>query len=72
MQDPFGVVRAVYRFAGMPLTEEARAAMWAWMERNPRNQRATHAYTLARFGLSQAQLERDFAAYRARHVLNTR
>lgn len=72
VQDPFGVVRAVYRFAGMPLTEEARAAMWAWMEDNPRNQRASHAYTLDRFGLSQAQLERDFAGYRARHVLNTR
>lgn len=72
VQDPFGVVRAVYRFAGMPLTEEARAAMWAWMEGNPRNQRASHAYSLDQFGLSQAQLERDFAGYRARHVLNTR
>ncbi|QYY33085.1 sulfotransferase [Cupriavidus pinatubonensis] len=72
VQDPFGVVRAVYRFAGMPLTEAARAAMWAWMEGNPRNQRAAHAYSLDQFGLSQAQLERDFAGYRARHVLNTR
>jgi len=70
VHDPLGVVQAVYRFAGMSLTEEARAGMWAWMERNPRNQRATHAYTLAQFGLSQEQLERDFAGYRARHVLN--
>ncbi|CAG9186376.1 sulfotransferase family protein [Cupriavidus pinatubonensis] len=72
VQDPFGVVREVYRFAGMPLTEASRAAMWAWMEGNPRNQRAAHAYSLEQFGLSQAQLERDFAGYRARHVLNNR
>jgi len=70
VRDPFGVAQAVYRFAGMPLTEAARAGMWAWMESNPRNQRAAHAYTPEQFGLSQAQLERDFAGYRARHILN--
>jgi hypothetical protein len=70
VSDPFGVAQAVYRFAGMPLTETARAGMWAWMESNPRNQRAAHAYTLDQFGLSQAQLERDFAGYRERHILD--
>ncbi|MNN28253.1 Sulfotransferase domain protein [compost metagenome] len=70
VRDPFGVAQSVYRFAGMPLTEAARAGMWAWMESNPRNQRAAHAYTPEQFGLSQAQLERDFAGYRARHVLS--
>ncbi|MCO4890778.1 sulfotransferase [Cupriavidus sp. WGtm5] len=70
VRDPFGVAQAVYRFAGMPLTEAARAGMWAWMESNPRNQRAVHAYTPERFGLSEAQLERDFAGYRALHILN--
>ncbi|WP_427307221.1 sulfotransferase family protein [Cupriavidus sp. H39] len=68
VRDPFGVAQAVCRFAGVPLTEAARAGMWAWMESNPRNQRAAHAYTPEQFGLSQAQLERDFAGYRARHV----
>ncbi|QRQ84096.1 sulfotransferase family protein [Cupriavidus oxalaticus] len=70
VRDPFGVAQAVYRFAGMPLTEAARAGMWAWMESNPRNRRAAHAYTPEQFGLSQAQLARDFAGYRARHVLS--
>ncbi|KHK51145.1 sulfotransferase [Ralstonia sp. A12] len=68
VRDPFGVVQAVYRFAGMPLTDAARAGMQAWMDSNPRNQRAAHAYAPAQFGLSQEQIERDFAAYRARHV----
>jgi len=71
VQDPFGVVRSVYRFANMPLTESARSAMWTWMESNPRNQRAAHAYTVAQFGLSHEQLAQDFAAYRARHVPGT-
>ncbi|ANH76132.1 sulfotransferase family protein [Ralstonia insidiosa] len=69
VRDPFGVVESVYRFAGMPLTDAARAGMQAWMDSNPRSQRAAHAYTLEQFGLSQAQIERDFAGYRARHVL---
>lgn len=68
VRDPYGVVESVYRFAGMPLTDAARAGMQAWMDSNPRNQRAAHAYAPAQFGLSQAQIERDFAAYRARHV----
>lgn len=68
VRDPFGVVQAVYRFAGMPLTAAARAGMQAWMDGNPRNQRAAHTYAPAQFGLSQEQIERDFAAYRARHV----
>lgn len=68
VRDPFGVVASVYRFAGMPLTDAARAGMQAWMDSNPRNQRAAHAYAPEQFGLSQAQIEHDFAAYRARHV----
>ena len=68
VRDPFGVVQAVYRFAGMPLTDAARAGMQAWMDGNPRNQRAAHTYAPAQFGLSQEQIERDFAGYRARHV----
>ena len=38
------------------------------MDSNPRNQRAAHTYAPAQFGLSQEQIEHDFAGYRARHV----
>jgi len=70
VSQPFGVVASVYRFAGLPLTEAVRAGMQAWMDANQRGQRAAHAYTLAQFGLSHAQLERDFARYRQRHVVS--
>jgi len=68
VRDPYGVVESVYRFAGLPLTDAARAGMQAWMDSNPRSQRAAHAYAPEQFGLSQEQIERDFAGYRARHV----
>lgn len=66
--DPFGVFEAVYRFAGMSFPDEVREAMRRWLAQNRRDKRAVHDYTLAQFGLSVAQLERDFAPYRARHI----
>ena len=66
--DPFGVFEAVYRFADMSFPDEVREAMRRWLAQNRRDKRAGHDYTLAQFGLSVAQLERDFAPYRARHI----
>lgn len=66
--NPLGVAEAVYRFAGMALDERSRAAMQDWLARNGRDRRAAHDYPIARFGFTDAQLARDFAAYRARHV----
>jgi hypothetical protein len=67
--DPFGVIERVYRFAGMPFPDDVRDAMKAWLSHNSRDKRAVHDYTLAEFGLSVEQLERDFAPYRERHIL---
>ena len=67
--DPFGVIERVYRFAGMSFTDDVRDAMKAWLSHNSRDKRAVHDYTLAEFGLSVEQLERDFAPYRERHIL---
>ncbi|MBN3792368.1 sulfotransferase [Burkholderia sp. Ac-20353] len=66
--NPLGVAEAVYRFAGMPLDADARAAMQDWLARNGRDKRAAHDYSIARFGFTDAQLAHDFAAYRARHL----
>jgi hypothetical protein len=66
--NPLGVAEAVYRFAGLPLTDEARAAISGWLARNGREKRAAHDYSIERFGFTDAQLEHDFAAYRARHL----
>ncbi|MDS0860453.1 sulfotransferase [Burkholderia pseudomultivorans] len=68
VSDPLGVAEAVYRFAGLPLDARQRTAMADWLARNGRDKRAAHDYSIARFGLTDAQLARDFAAYRARHL----
>lgn len=66
---PLSVIEAVYRFAGMAFPDEVRTAMQTWLTQNRRDQRATHDYTLAQFGLGEEQLKQDFAPYRERHVL---
>jgi hypothetical protein len=66
--NPLGVAEAVYRFAGLSLTDDARQAIRDWLLRNGREKRAAHDYSIERFGFTGAQLAHDFAAYRARHV----
>ena len=68
VKKPFEVVRAIYTHTGMTLTPQAEQAMQQWMEHNRRDTRAAHDYNPADFGLSEAQLKRDFADYRARHI----
>ncbi|GAB3629955.1 sulfotransferase [Pandoraea terrae] len=68
VSNPLGVVEAIYRFAGMTLDDAARTAMQSWLAGNGREKRASHDYRLEQYGLSEAQLTRDYAAYRARHV----
>lgn len=68
VKKPFEVVRAIYAHTGMTLTPQAEQAMQQWMEHNRRDTRAAHDYNPADFGLSEAQLKRDFADYRSRHI----
>ncbi|HUS23843.1 MAG TPA: sulfotransferase [Candidatus Binatia bacterium] len=62
---PMEVVRRVYEFIGWPLTPEARTAMERWIAHDEKSHAGGHEYTPEEFGLSAAQLEKDFAAYRA-------
>lgn len=63
VKTPFAVVRAIYGHCGMKLSCEAEAAMQRWMDDNRRDSRAGHDYQPEEFGLSEAQLKRDFADY---------
>lgn len=65
---PFEVIESVYRFIGMELTDEARAAMHQWREDNKRENREAHEYTLQQFGFTEEGLKAQFAAYRACHI----
>ncbi|MDW3711689.1 MULTISPECIES: sulfotransferase family protein [unclassified Pseudomonas] len=68
VSDPLGVVERVYRFAGLDLAPELRAAMAAWLAANGRDKRAEHQYDAAVFGLDEARLARDYGQYRARYL----
>ncbi|RJF92553.1 sulfotransferase family protein [Noviherbaspirillum saxi] len=68
VKQPMDVVRAIYAFLGMPLTDGVEALMRQWLTHNARDQRAPHDYSVAQFGLSNAQLEQDYLEYRARYL----
>lgn len=69
LKDPLAQIRRIYDFAGWPLGDDAIASMKSWAVDNARDKREAHHYTLEEFGLTLADIERDFAAYRERFIL---
>ncbi|TAK53738.1 MAG: hypothetical protein EPO25_09525, partial [Gammaproteobacteria bacterium] len=66
---PLDVVRAIYAFVGLELPEDVEERMQAHLAHNRRELRPPHSYSMEHFGLSEQQIRRDFAAYRARYIL---
>lgn len=66
MKDPMTQVERIYAFAGITLSDEARAAMEASRQVNKQNRHGKHNYTLEEFGLSREEVERSYATYRER------
>jgi hypothetical protein len=62
------VLERVYAFADLPFTDKARADAQGWLAQNSREKRASHDYSLERFGLNEAQMTEDYKEYRARHL----
>lgn len=65
---PMDVVRDIYAWLGIPLPADAERAMREWLAADEKTHQGGHDYTAEQFGLSEAQLRRDFAGYRARHI----
>lgn len=64
MADDVATVERIYRAAGLPMTEAARARLDAFMAANPRGRHGRVVYDLRRdFGLDPAELRRRFAFY---------
>lgn len=63
LKDPVKVARETLTAIGIPLDAQGEAAIKQWLEENARDQRASHEYSAAEFGLSESDLERDFAHY---------
>lgn len=68
VQRPLEVVKRIYEFIGWPLTPEAETAMKQWLVEDEKARVGGHDYAPEDYGLSEAQLRKDFAHYRARHV----
>jgi hypothetical protein len=60
--DTAALIADIYGAAGIELTAEAAAAMAGWSEANPQ-QSDGHAYSLERFGLTEAAINDAFVEY---------
>lgn len=69
LADPLGVVRAIYDYLGIGFPADTQTRMQVYLESNSREKRPLHEYGLGHYGLSETQIERDFAAYRERYIL---
>jgi hypothetical protein len=63
LRDPVAEMRALYDWAGDPLTPAVESSMLAWLGRNPQHKFGRPSYELARFGISRVDLEPIFDEY---------
>lgn len=61
--DQFGVIEQIYDALGLPMTDEATAAMQAFIDANPPGVHGTHDYTPAQYGIDPDQVRYEFRAY---------
>lgn len=67
--DPVGTVEAIYRHFGLPWDHRVRAAAAAEDAASRSGRRApVHRYSLADFGLTQAEVDERFATYTSRYL----
>jgi len=68
LQDPVRVAQKTLAALGVTLDAQGEIAIKAWLEENSRDQRAAHEYNAAEYGLSEQELENDFANYIRRFI----
>ena len=68
LSDPLGAVARIFEAIQQPFVAQTAEAVASWVAANQRDRRPPHRYTAEQFGLSEAQLNADFAFYRARFV----
>lgn len=55
-RDPMGTVRSIYDHFELTLSDEAAAAMQAWLAANPADKHGAHSYKLEDYGISADQI----------------
>lgn len=63
LEEPLVHARRTFEAAGMPVTDADQAAWSAWLAANQRDNRPSHKYDVADFGVSSDALKQDFAFY---------
>ena len=63
MEDPVAAARGIVEALGLPFGAADDAAMRDWFAANGRESRPPHVYAAEDYGLSEAQIGRDFAFY---------
>jgi hypothetical protein len=63
VRDPMGMVRRLYEYFDLELTEAATLAMHRFLQENPKNKDGVHHYSLAEFGLNPEEERRRFQFY---------
>lgn len=63
VEQPMSIVQKVYDAFGLQLTEDARSAMQAHIDANPKGKHGKHQYDLAEYGLTRELIEERFSFY---------
>ena len=58
-----GTIRKIYSHFNLNLTPGAEAAMQRYLEENPQNKHGKHEYTLQQFGITDEDINKNFAEY---------
>ncbi len=67
--DPIGVVRLIYRRFDLELRQDTVADMQRWLQQQPAEQKGSHRYSTAGFGLSDGLLGELYAGYIKKYEL---
>ncbi|OCC22889.1 hypothetical protein MB02_14040 [Croceicoccus estronivorus] len=62
-RNPMQVIRDAYARSPHELSDEADRSMLAWHTQNEQGKHGSHTYSLQEFGLTEADIERDFGRY---------
>ena len=63
VSDPLAVVRRIYEYFGLPLSDQTETSMRHFCEHNPQNKNGAHQYSLEQFGFSPEFERKRFQFY---------
>lgn len=69
VKNPIASVRRIYAHFDMPFTATAETRMRHYLAATPKDKHGAHVYSLAQFGLNEAEERERYRAYRERFLL---